>query len=223
MFRGRSSRLALALAGAASLAAAPAAAHPHVWIETNSDVVFDEAGRITAINVEWQFDEMYSAVAVEGLDANGNGLYEPEELQPMAADNIAALKEYRYFTYVKADGKQVPYGEVTEFGHLYKDGYLTMYFTVPLAEPVDPRSAKVAYTIHDPTFFISIELAPKAAVRMVGAAPDPCRIDIGKSAAESDDFQYSEEFWSQNDAAEGMGAMFARPIAVNCKPKTAAR
>ncbi|QPC42234.1 DUF1007 family protein [Kaustia mangrovi] len=212
------------LAAGVLIAAEPAHAHPHVWIETHSDVVFDEEGRIAAVNVEWQFDEMYSAVAIEGLDTDGNGRYDPEELQPLAAENISALKEYDYFTYLKANGEQVAYGDVTEFGQFYKDGYLSLYFTVPLAKPVDPRKADVEYAIYDPTFYIAIEPAPKEPVKMIGAAPASCRYEIRKSAAEADNFQYSEDFWTQqSNANEGMGAMFARPVDVVCKSKSAAR
>jgi ABC-type uncharacterized transport system substrate-binding protein len=84
---------------------APALSHPHAWIETRSDVVFDDDGRITAINVEWVFDQWYSELAVEGLDTNNDGYYSAGELHPLARENLIALKDYGYFVYARSGGE----------------------------------------------------------------------------------------------------------------------
>lgn len=200
--------LALAMPG-------PAHAHPHVWIENRSDLVLDEAGRIVAINVEWKFDEMYSLVAVEGLDANSDGIYQADEIQSLAQENIEALKEYDYFVYAKVNGEKISYGEVTEYGNLFSGGVLTLYFRVPLASPVDPTKAEFTFSIYDPSYYIAIDLVEPDPVEIVGTLAPSCRIEIGKSVAEAQDFQYSEEFWAQ-EANEGMGAMFAQPVKLRC-------
>lgn len=113
-------RLWTGVVGAAILALTPlpAQSHPHVAIEARSDVVFDDAGRIIAVNVEWAFDEFYSVTAVEGLDTNKNGTYEPAEINGVIVENIKELKPFRYFTQVSADDKPVEYGQITEFGRL---------------------------------------------------------------------------------------------------------
>jgi ABC-type uncharacterized transport system substrate-binding protein len=82
-------------------------AHPHVWSDMRSDVVLNEKGEAVAINVEWIFDEGYTAAAIEGMDANGDGIYTSVELHPVVTENIAALKEFRYFVQAKAAGKDI--------------------------------------------------------------------------------------------------------------------
>src|SRR5690606_18335720 len=145
---GRCAALALLALGAVALdGKAPATAHPHVWIEARSDAVFDAEGRLEAINVEWRFDEFYSTTAVEGLDKDGSGQYEAEELQPLARENLESLRDYRFFTQVTAGGAPVNFGDVTEYGSFFKDGQLTMYFTLPLAKPVDPTASQVEYSL----------------------------------------------------------------------------
>ena len=66
----------LASACAASLgllaAAAPAAAHPHVWVAVETTVLY-EAGRIVGLRHRWSFDDLYTAMAIQGLDANNDG------------------------------------------------------------------------------------------------------------------------------------------------------
>ncbi len=219
--QGVLSVVAVAILTVASAAGDGARAHPHVWIEAQSDVVFDADGRIAAINVEWEFDEFFSLTAVEGYDADGDGTYTPDELQPLAAENIAALAEYRYFTYVKAGDAPVDYATVSEYGAFFRDGRLSMYFSVPFAEPVDPLASAVSYTIHDPTFFIAIEPRREDPVTIVGDPPAPCRIELAAPADEGGDQPYSESFFEQLADTDDIGSLYATRIAVVCTPETA--
>ena len=215
--------VALLAAGAVMLGAGTAAlAHPHVWIEAHSDAVFDAEGRLEAVNVEWTFDDIYSTTAVEGLDTSGNGEYEPEELQPLARENLESLKEYRFFTQVKADGEPVDYADVTEYGSFFKDGQLTLYFTLRMAKPVDPRVTAVEYSLYDPTFYIAIELAAKKPVELLGSPPAACKLAILDSVAE-DDAAKSEDFYAKLSAADDIGALYAQRIDIACPRKTAAQ
>jgi ABC-type uncharacterized transport system substrate-binding protein len=61
-------RCVLALIAFGLLFQQSAAAHPHVWIEAKSDLVFDAQGRVVAIDHDWTLDEMYTEAAVDGLD-----------------------------------------------------------------------------------------------------------------------------------------------------------
>jgi ABC-type uncharacterized transport system substrate-binding protein len=47
----------------------PAAAHPHVWATVHSEIVFGSDRQITGIRHAWTFDEFYTAMAIQGLDA----------------------------------------------------------------------------------------------------------------------------------------------------------
>ncbi len=197
----------------------PAVSHPHVAIEARSDVVFDDAGRIIAVNVEWSFDEFYSVTAVEGLDANQNGKYEPAELNGVIVENIKELKAFRYFTQVNADGKPVAYGEVTEFGSHMKNDILTMYFQIPFAEPVDPVASQVSYKMYDPEFYIAIEYPAKGGVNVVGKAPKQCRTTIAKAEADADDLgDQGEAFYEKLANTKEMGSLYAERVSVVCTP-----
>jgi len=207
-------------------AASQAAAHPHAWIETRSDVVFDDEGRIAAINVEWDFDPGYSEMAVDGLDENGDGYHSAGELHPLARENLIALKDYDYFIKARAGPAAVRYGEVTEYGIIYSNGTLKMHFTVPLAEPLDPFAAEFVYRIYDPSFYIAIDFAENAPLALLGNAPEPCRIELrqpptgAEIEATRDMLAEKGKDW-QAPEEDDFGSMFARPAAVVCKPAAA--
>ncbi len=97
----RSHHLALAAFGAiAILGAAPAQAHPHIWVTVQTTLQFDK-GTVTGIRHRWLFDEYYSTMAIQGLDANNDGIYDRKELAELATINIDGLKEMGYFTNAK--------------------------------------------------------------------------------------------------------------------------
>ncbi len=205
-----------AIAAGAGLCAHPAAAHPHVWIYAYSDVVFDAEGRIVALNIEWEFDEFYSVVAVEGLDANGNGTYEPEEIQPVAAENVTALAEYSYFTKFEVNGAQAEFGEVTEYGSRFANGLYTLHMRLPLATPVDPAKQAVTYRMYDPSFYISIEYANAEAITAIGAMPEACGLLLVKSSAGQDASQTPEEIYQAYADASEVGALYADTVRLDC-------
>ena len=157
-----------------------AGAHPHVYIEMTSDVVFNDQGLISAINVEWVFDPDYTAMATEGLDVNKDGEMTTDELEPLAKENIEALKEWSYFVYGRLNGQKLKWADVTDYGQLIgTDGRLRMHFVVPAEKPIDPKTAEFLYRIYDPTFYIAIDFVEKDPVEAVGKIPellpDRCR------------------------------------------------
>ena len=55
----------------------PAVAHPHIFIDTGLEVIFDAARLVTGIRVTWAYDEFYyyalMIMEVRGLDPDGAG------------------------------------------------------------------------------------------------------------------------------------------------------
>jgi ABC-type uncharacterized transport system substrate-binding protein len=115
----------LALAGWAAVTAPPASAHPHVWVAVEITVVY-ENGRITGLRHKWTFDDMYTAMAIEGLDTNGDKIYSREELADLAKVNIDGLKEFGYFTYAKLGQTALKMKEPTDYWLEHKDGVLSL-------------------------------------------------------------------------------------------------
>jgi ABC-type uncharacterized transport system substrate-binding protein len=204
--------------------ASQARAHPHVFIEMTSDVVFNGDGLINAINVEWVFDPDYSSMATEGLDANKDSMLSTDELAPLAKENVDSLKEWSYFVYARLNGEKLKWPDVTEYGqHMGDDGRLRMQFVVPLPKPVDPRTAEFVYRIYDPSFYIAIDFTGKEPVEALGSKPPSCQIEVRKPP-DPNETQDTKSMlatkgkdWTP-DQEDDFGVMFAQPVAVVCKP-----
>jgi ABC-type uncharacterized transport system substrate-binding protein len=98
----RNSVVALTCLMTASMLATsrPVLAHPHIWVTAETTLLFDK-GTATGIRHRWLFDEYYSTMAIQGLDANNDGIYDRKELAELAQVNIDGLKEMGYFTSAK--------------------------------------------------------------------------------------------------------------------------
>nr|WP_282449363.1 DUF1007 family protein [Roseibium sp. CAU 1639] len=86
--------LAVLLATVAGLAA-----HPHVFVEARSKLVFDDAGDAVAVRHVFRFDDAFTAFAIQGFDKNNDGVYSREELSELAEVNIESMADFGYFTF----------------------------------------------------------------------------------------------------------------------------
>lgn len=201
----------------ALVAATPASAHPHVWIDARFEVVFDAQEQVSALRVDWRFDEFYSLFAIEGLDSNGDGRLDPAELQPLAELNVTSLKEYGYFTEVLADGEPLAFDDARDYASRYEDGILSLTFEIPLAAPVDPRVARVRFRSYDPTFYIAIEPALQDPVSFAGASPASCRAVVEEDSP-PEVLSLSESDFLDPAANQNFGKLYATTLAIVCDP-----
>ena len=218
---GRHHLLGIVLAAAVSAAFAGAAiAHPHVWATVRSEIVFGPDHRIAGIRHHWTFDEFYTAMAVQGLDANGDGVYSKEELQPLAQVNVESLKDFDYFTFVHLsdDDKPLPLKEPVDYSVDYDKTLLTLHFTLPLQTPLDPKVHEVAVDVYDPSFFVAFGFATEAPVKIAGTPTPGCTAEIQKPDPESeaDAKALSEAFFSQLGPNSNFGSQFAQTAIVKC-------
>ncbi|ESR24808.1 DUF1007 family protein [Lutibaculum baratangense] len=169
----------LTITGAA-LAAQEARAHPHVWVTTQSELVFKN-GVLAAVRHEWTFDEYFSAYAAQGLDANGDGVLSREELEPLAKVNVESLSDFEFFTFLKVGEYPAAFQEPQDYWLEEKGDQLVLHFTLPIEKPMLVGDRRTSLEIYDPTFFVDFTLAETESVVMAGA-PDGCRLDIERAS-----------------------------------------
>ena len=138
-------------------AAAPAQAHPHVFVDARAEVVFDPSGAVTGIRQTWQFDQAFSEYAIQGLDTNDDGQLSDAELAPLAKVNMDSLKEYAFFTWLRTGAKKLPFAPPTEYWLEFHGGRLTLFYTLPLKTPA-PIKGKATLEIFDPEYFVAFSL-----------------------------------------------------------------
>jgi ABC-type uncharacterized transport system substrate-binding protein len=209
--------LRILLAALASAAfAIPAAAHPHVWVTMQSELIYARDGSITGVRHHWAFDDMFSAFATQGIASKEKGKFTRAELKPLAQTNVESLKEYKYFTYATADGKKAPFSDpVPGYWLDYKNAVLILNFTLPFKHPVKAKLLKIE--IYDPTIFVDFEFMKKSPVTLVGA-PKGCKLNVvlPQQITTAQSQRLGEAFFNALTAARNWGSQFANVILVNC-------
>ncbi|MGA2638014.1 DUF1007 family protein [Methylocella sp.] len=207
-------RLALMAGFSASLANV-AAAHPHVWITGQEQVIFGPKGEITAIRHAWIFDEMYSAFVTEGVGKKGEILTK-EDLAPLAKSNVEDLAEFDYFTHAKIQSVKVEFGEPTDYSLEERpDKLVVLRFTMPLKTPA---TAKLfSFQVYDPTYFVAFELDKQNGVSFVNA-PKGCTNNVAgaKPLAAEESKKLTESFFSGLSPGSDFGVKLASAVIVAC-------
>lgn len=204
-------------------AAAPAMAHPHVWIEMRSDVVFDDKGLITGLNLMWTFDDAYAQVALDGLDANADGVFTPQELEPLTKENLQSLKDYDYFTVMRFIGEKQSFGPIVESGQLWANNKLQLHFQLPLLTPVDPVKGEFVAKVYDPEFYIAIDYVKDDPVSVIGNMPKNCQLVVKPVPTDAEVeatrtmLATKGKDWKP-ETNEDFGEVFAQPVAIQCQP-----
>jgi len=188
-----------------------AQAHPHVWVKMSTQLIYAPDGSVTGVR-QLEFDDMYSAFALEGLQSAKKGVFTREELAPLAQVNVESLKESDFFTYAKANGKDLAFGDAKDYSLDYKSEVLTLQFTLPLKTPVKAKDLSVE--VYDPSYFVDFSFPDKDAVALVGA-PTQCKVALEKPKDASLG-QSSKPMSESYFANLNMGANFASKIAVTC-------
>jgi ABC-type uncharacterized transport system substrate-binding protein len=208
----------LALVG--SFLSAPVQAHPHVWVSVETTVLY-EGGHVTGLRHKWTFDDMYTTMAIEGLDVNGDGTYSKEELADLAKVNMDGLKDFGYFTHAKLGETVLKVKEPVDYWLEHKDGVLSLHFTLPLEQPVLAEAEELNFSVYDETFFIAFDLAKDNPIKLSEGAPSGCTASVVVPQNDVEQLQnLNSAFGGQLTAGNanfGMGSGYAQTVTVSCK------
>jgi ABC-type uncharacterized transport system substrate-binding protein len=196
--------------------AAPAFAHPHVWVTMKSEVVYAPDGTVTGVRHAWSFDDMFSAFATQGYESKVKGQFTREELAPLAKVNVESLKDFDYFTYATVDGNKIRMTDpLPDYYLSFENQVLTLHFTIPLEKPVKAKHLNV--DIYDATIFVDFEFAKKDAVKLSNA-PAGCKLQtvLPREMTYAEGKALSEIPADQPNVSMAFGAEFANKIQVNC-------
>ena len=127
------------------------------------------------------------------------------------------LKEYSYFTYPKAAGQKLGFGDPVDFSaEEHPDKTITLHFTLPFRSPA---SAGKAFTlqVYDPSYFVDFEFDESAPIGLSGA-PAGCSINFFKPRplVEADSKKLSESFFSGLSPGTDFGIKLAGRAIVAC-------
>mgnify|MGYP001547898470 CR=1 FL=1 len=130
-------------------------AHPHLFVTTRYILVFEEQG-LKGIQVNWEFDEMYSVGTVESFDENKDGELNPAEAQELAKLGTEHLAKFSYFTNVVVDQTPYPLKLIQDMKVTYEQSRLFYSFYIPFPVPINNKDRIIKISPYDPEYFAAM-------------------------------------------------------------------
>ncbi len=214
------------MAVAALLAAAPAlaAAHPHVFIDTGIEVIFDEDGHAVAVQVVWVHDEFYTMLSLDdfGMDPEFTGTVTEAERDELAAIYSNWDEGFNGDLRTLLDGRELALGGPTRVVADVQDARLVIAHRRIFDTPVEVGGRELVLRVYDPTFFISYTIASDPVLQ----GRDDCTAEVWGPDWEAADARLQDALdelladgadWSQIEADfPAVGADFAEEVRIRC-------
>jgi polyphosphate kinase len=148
----------LLLAGL-SAAAPPAAAHPHIFIDTSLEFLFNAEGQVTAVRVAWVYDDFTSMLYLSdrAMDPDADGKLTAEEEAALAGFDMAWDADYAgdLFLLDGVEGAPVSLGRPADWSARVFGGRIISTHVRPLEVPFVPGNRPLVAQVFDPTYYTS--------------------------------------------------------------------
>lgn len=167
--------------------AAPALAHPHIFIDAKVTVVFDAAGNVSGLRNDWTFDKAFSVWMIQGLDTNNDRQTSPDELQPLADENMTGLADFNFYTFAGSEDDLMEFVPSGDQRMVFANEQTTLSFSLNAIEP-RPVDGVFELGVYDPEYYVAITVNNASDV-VLENGPAGCRADLKPPVEMSEELQ----------------------------------
>lgn len=150
-----------ALAAIAALVPTTALAHPHIFIDTGVELIFNAAGEATAVRVTWAYDDLYSLtyLAENGLDPDFDGQLTAEEIARLQRFDMDWEPDFAGDSYAFLDETPLVLSPPTEPTAALIDGQLTSTHLRHFERPISLGDSDFILRVYDPSYYTAYTIA----------------------------------------------------------------
>lgn len=204
----------------AMLAATPIGAHPHVFVDTGLELIFNEASQLTHVRVTWKYDALYSLLITEdmGLDDDYDGKLTSMEQAALTGFDMNWIEGFNGDLEVLDSANPVALSGPTEPTATFADGQIT---TTHLRAVLSPLGVKDAFVVkpYDATYYTAYEV--NLPVKITGSNLCRTRVKMPVMGAELEALreELSKVELDSNPEDVGLpniGAQLAQDVIVTC-------
>lgn len=201
-------------------AAGPACAHPHVFIDTRVEVIFDKAGKAAQVRITWTYDDFYSLSILtdQGYDPDGDGKLTDDEERRLPGFDMHWETGYPGDTYALFGETPLQLGPPHGYTAEIDNGKLVSTHLRDIEPAVDPVEKPLVIRSYDPSYYVEYTITdpPKVTGR------DGCEVALVEPDLTAADKQlqdalskYSADMDVEMDYP-AVGAAFADEVRVQC-------
>lgn len=156
-----------------------AGAHPHMWVDSYIKIVTSEEG-IEGFELQWVFDNMFTAMMLNDFDLDGNKIINTEENEAVRQGGFVNLKKYGYFTHIWLNGTEQTITVIEDFtSFVTADGKLAYRFFVPMNLNPSYRDT-LEMGVFDQTYYADYTYGKEVPILIEGPGKNTLTFDFEK-------------------------------------------
>lgn len=138
-----------------------AVSHPHVFVDTGIEILFDDQARATALRITWSYDDLFSMMIVEdrNMDADFDGVLTADETLAIQGFDMQWEPEFAGDTHVLVGDAPQALSGPSDWTTTYADGRLTSTHVRRFDSPIVPGDAPLVVQVYDPSFYTAYAIA----------------------------------------------------------------
>lgn len=192
-------------------------AHPHIFIDAGVSFIFNDAGNLTAVKIEWAYDDLYTLIALDdmGLDQDGDGVITVAEQEKLVGFDTQWLDGFEGDSYLTFADARVALGQPeTPTAELVEGRLITSHIR-KLDTPLSMAGGNVALKVYDPTYYSAYTLDLGAEiVNRDGCMMEQIPADLGKAYDLVENLLYGS---TGDDNFPAVGENFADTLTLSCE------
>lgn len=199
---------------------APAAAHPHVFIDATIEVIFDAAGRAEALRIGWAYDDLFSLTYLveNGLDPDFDGVLTADEQARLTGFDMGWDADFPGDTYALAGAEPLGLSRPEAVTAGLEGGRLVSSHLRRFATPVALAGRELVVQVYDPSFYTAYTIA--AVPVLTGGAA--CTVQVFEPDREAADARLQAAIEELSGSADteaefpAIGDAYAEEARVTC-------
>jgi ABC-type uncharacterized transport system substrate-binding protein len=196
-------------------------AHPHIFIDSSVEAIFDAQGQVTALRIGWSYDDFYSLLAIEdrGLDPDGDGHLTPEEQARLTGFDMGWDADYDGDLYVLHGNEAVAMGRPEIPTATYENGIITSTHLRKLITPLRPGAEGLVVQIYDSGYYTAYTIKAEAALTNAPAGCVAVVFEPDLDAADRKLQETLQEYQADQNIEmqyPAVGANYADEVRITC-------
>lgn len=197
-----------------------ARAHPHVFIDADVGLVFQEDTTLSALRISWTYDEFTTLFLMENfdIDPDGDGVLTDADRAAIIKSETDWPDSFNGDVYLEVDGTTLPLGRPEDQSASLSKGRITVAFVLALNEPAKLVDRTSSLRLYDPYYYYSYtvtsaDLIP-AEGAVCGATVIPFEADAIAAQLQVKLLALSREEVPQQ---ENVGRLFSDEVQIRCE------
>lgn len=202
----------------AQVLALPAMAHPHIFIDTQLEISFDDQGRAVGVLVTWTYDDLTSLqiIADKGMDVDFDGALTPAETAALSGFDMNWDAGYAGDTYALLGESTLALSGPSDWTASYRNDKITSSHLRKIVKPVAIGAETLVIQVYDPTLYSGYYIVGEP--KLTGASD--CKIAIQRPDVHAANLRLDAAIAALPGDVENdfpaLGQAFAEEVRISC-------